>query len=72
MLSWLTANATSAIVILCTIILCVRQSLILREIADFRKLVLKELLNSQLNDEDHDLVAPLEGPSRFGGPGEEY
>jgi hypothetical protein len=53
MLGWLMENATSVIVIVCSIVLGVRQNLIRRQIEDLRKEVLNEMLNTNLSiDED--------------------
>jgi hypothetical protein len=57
MLKWLTENATSEIVILCSVVLGVRQSLIRTQIEDLRKEVLSELLDTHqtvIADEDDD------------------
>jgi hypothetical protein len=49
MFSWLTQNATPVIVIVCSIILGVRQSYIRRQIEDLRREVLDEMLNTELS-----------------------
>jgi hypothetical protein len=49
MLKWIAENATSEIVNFCSIVLGIRQNFILRQIADFRKEVLSEMLSTHLS-----------------------
>jgi hypothetical protein len=54
MLRWLSENTTSEIIILCSIVLGIRQNTIRKQIVGLRKEVLDELLNAQLRAEQEE------------------